>query len=102
MKRMLLISFLSIALVSFGEPNDWENVAITGINKEPPHATLMPFDSLEDATIDRSSSRWYRSLNGTWKFNWVKTPEERPMDFFRPDFDDSQWKTIPVPPAYLE
>ena len=39
----------------------------------------------------------YLSLDGDWKFNWVENADQRPTDFFRTDFDDSQWKTFPVP-----
>ncbi len=32
-----------------------------------------------------------------WKFNWVKTPVDRPVDFYRTDYDVSRWKEIKVP-----
>ncbi|MDA3925161.1 MAG: DUF4981 domain-containing protein [Kiritimatiellae bacterium] len=100
MKRIIVLSMLVFAAFAQAAPNDWENVAITGINKEPPHATLMPFSSVSSASIERSKSPWYKSLNGVWKFNWVKTPEERPLDFCKPDFDDSAWSDIPVPSSW--
>ena len=40
------------------------------------------------------------SLDGAWKFNWVKRPEERPVDFFKPEFDVSGWKEIAVPSSW--
>lgn len=43
---------------------------------------------------------FYRDLNGLWKFHWVPTPQQRPRDFFRPDFDDSGWPTLPVPSVW--
>ncbi|NOZ57711.1 MAG: DUF4981 domain-containing protein [Calditrichaeota bacterium] len=77
---------------------DWENPEIFGINKEPPHATLMPYATLEEALrAEREASPFYESLNGKWKFHWVRTPEERPVDFYKPDFDVSSWDEIPVP-----
>ena len=36
-------------------------------------------------------------MNGAWKFNWVRSPGERPQDFFQEGFDDSDWDRIPVP-----
>ena len=36
-------------------------------------------------------------LNGNWKFNWVPKPDDRPVDFYKPEFDVSHWKEIPVP-----
>ncbi len=42
-------------------------------------------------------SPFVMSLNGNYKFNWVKQPSERPLDFFKPDYDVSNWKDIAVP-----
>lgn len=79
-------------------PPEIENPEITGINKEPYHATLMPYANLQEALrAKRHSSSYCRSLNGLWKFNWVPRPEQRPSDFYKPDFDVSAWKEIPVP-----
>lgn len=36
-------------------------------------------------------------MNGNWKFNWVKQPSERPVDFYKTSYDVSGWKEIPVP-----
>lgn len=80
--------------------NDWENPAVTQINKEPRHATLMPFESMEQASLDKTASPYFKSLNGTWKFKWVKTPEQRPLDFFEPDFDAAAWDEIDVPSCW--
>ena len=46
-------------------PHDWENQAVSEINREPVHASLMPFDT--DAKVianDFSASPYYKSLNG--------------------------------------
>ena len=77
---------------------EWENTEIFGINKEPAHCTLMPFDEIDDALQKpREKSQFYKSLNGKWKFNWVQAPKSRPVDFFKTDFDVSTWDEIPVP-----
>ncbi|MDD4921261.1 MAG: glycoside hydrolase family 2 TIM barrel-domain containing protein [Bacteroidales bacterium] len=58
----------------------------------------MPYANLQDALVaNRHASSFCRSLNGQWKFNWVPRPEQRPVDFYKPDFDVSGWKEIPVP-----
>ena len=36
-------------------------------------------------------------LNGNWKFNWVPKPDDRPVDFYKTDYDVSIWKEIQVP-----
>ncbi len=77
---------------------EWENPAVFAINKEAPHATLMPFPDADSAASQpRDASPWFQSLNGEWHFNWVRKPADRPRDFFQPEFDVSAWETIPVP-----
>ncbi|MES2277255.1 MAG: glycoside hydrolase family 2 TIM barrel-domain containing protein [Bacteroidota bacterium] len=79
-------------------PPEIENPETLGINKEPYHATLMPYGSLQEALVaKRSASSLCQSLNGLWKFNWVARPELRPADFYRQDYDVSSWKNITVP-----
>jgi beta-galactosidase len=71
------------------------------VNKEPAHATLMPYASLKEAlAANRHNSSFCQSLNGTWKFNWVPHPAQRPVDFYKPDFDVRNWKEIPVPSCW--
>ncbi len=36
-------------------------------------------------------------MEGMWKFNFVKNHNERPADFFKPQYDDSKWVDFPVP-----
>src|ERR1017187_847482 len=82
-------------------PPEIEDLQVTDINKEAAHAILMPYASQKQALAGkRRESPWARDLNGAWKFNWVKTPQERPVDFYKPDFDVSKWKTIPVPSCW--
>ncbi|MDP4269604.1 MAG: glycoside hydrolase family 2 TIM barrel-domain containing protein [Bacteroidota bacterium] len=79
-------------------PSEIENPECLGINKEPYHATLMPYGNLQEAlAAKRLASSQCRSLNGNWKFNWVPSPEKRPKDFYKPGYDVSLWKEIPVP-----
>lgn len=79
-------------------PPEIEDPQCLGINKEPAHATLMPYASLREALAgNRHASSQCRSLNGLWKFHWVPHPDQRPLEFFKPEFDASAWKEIPVP-----
>lgn len=86
--------------------NYWENETIFAENKEPGHATFMPYASEKAmlADADYFATPWtvpvndkYLSLNGTWKFNFVDEPSKRPLNFFEEGFDLSGWDTIPVP-----
>ena len=70
--------------------HDWENPAVLGINKLPYHATLqLPSKEKECPEI--------LSLDGQWFFHWSRNPEERAVDFYREDYDVSQWGKIAVP-----
>src|SRR3972149_2804489 len=80
------------------DPPDWENPAVFARNTEPPHATLVPYADQQSALADRpSDSPWYRSLNGPWKFHWSQTVAKRPVDFYRPSYDVTNWDDIDVP-----
>ncbi|UCD01393.1 MAG: DUF4981 domain-containing protein [Promethearchaeota archaeon] len=69
-----------------------------GQNKEPPHNTLIPFQDINSAlTGNFEFSQYYKSLNGNWKFNWVEKPSERPIDFYKVNFEVNKWNEIPVP-----
>ena len=77
---------------------DWENPDVVGINKEPGHCTLIPYSDIETAIkADRKASRFYKSLNGNWKFHWVIKPADRPLNFYESSYDVSTWDQIPVP-----
>ncbi len=79
-------------------PLDWENPDMIGRNKEAPHSTLLPFADVTTALEgDPANSPWYQSLDGLWKFHWSPKPADRPVDFYQPSFDVSQWDEIPVP-----
>ena len=80
------------------ERKDWENSEIIGLNKEPAHNTLIPFQDTDSALQGTNEgSNFYKSLNGNWKFNWVRRPEDRPKNFYDLDFDTSKWSKIPIP-----
>jgi len=99
----LLLQLIISALIFFNSATaqtttEWENPDIVGINKEPPHCSYYPYATLAQALKnDPQQSPFYQSLNGKWKFNWVRKPADRPADFFREDYDVSRWHEIEVP-----
>ena len=108
MKLILTASMLMAMGAMFGQswaqaplPSEVEDPECLGVNKEPAHATLMPYASLKEAlAANRHNSSFCQSLNGTWKFNWVPHPAQRPVDFYKPDFEVHNWKEIPVPSCW--
>jgi beta-galactosidase len=95
-----LLPLLAALCVAADRP-EWDNPAIVKVGTEKPHATFMVYPSAELArTGQRAQSPWFQSLNGQWKFNGVLRPADRPLDFYRPDFNDSAWRNIPVPASW--
>jgi len=85
---------------SVAQGPDWLDPRVFDRNKEAPHATYTPFPDRESALANDGGgapSPWVRSLNGRWKFEWVRRPAERTREFFDTDFEDSGWGEIPVP-----
>jgi beta-galactosidase len=80
------------------EPRDWENPEVFNINREDPHTSLISFPDEQSALEGlKANSPNYKSLDGIWKFNWVKSPDQRPFWFFKDDYDTRDWKDIEVP-----
>ena len=100
MSRALLVCLLALPCLAqqVPVPVELENPRVTGVNKEPAHATLTPYPS-EAAALGAGSaiSPFTVSLNGVWKFHWARQPAERPVDFYKPDFSAADWKEIEVP-----
>ena len=88
--------------------NDWENETVFGINKEPGRATMLLYANEREMKSDEAYQKpWLAphsslrlSLNGQWQFHWSPKPEDRPMDFYKPGFNDKDWKQIPVPSCW--
>ena len=100
--RLTILIFFVLCSFCFSlysqEGNDWENPGVTGIGKLEGHATFIPYDNEKEALKgDRFASKNLQLLNGDWKFHWCEKPADRPRDFYREDFDDSPWETLPVP-----
>jgi len=99
MRYFILINF---SLFFFGQlglaQENHENHEIFGVNKLAPHADVFPYaNKLTAIKEDKICSEWYQSLNGLWKFNWVKKPADKPKDFHLEAYDDGDWAYFPVP-----
>lgn len=77
---------------------DWDNPTVFERNKEPAHATLVPYpDEALALACDRYASPFLKLLNGTWKFHYAPSPAAAPEGFEALDYDDSAWDDIAVP-----
>ena len=110
MKYLILLAFVTIVATSsckskyknelFEEktPRDWENPAVSEVNREVPRAYFIPYATAEQAMqSDIWKSPFIQTLNGIWQFNLSHTPDVRPFYFFKDDYDTKDWKTIQVP-----
>lgn len=102
-KRTLLILLAGMA-VTFASAQEqsqpeWQSQYAVGLNKLTPHTYVWPYTDVSD--IEKpggyEQSPYYMSLNGKWKFNWVKNPDNRPKDFYQPSYYTGGWTDINVP-----
>ena len=81
-----LLAAMSLQAQTEAELNAWNDVNIYEINKLYPRVNVVPVQG-----------EYVQLLNGKWKFQWSETPEKAAADFFKLDYDFSNWGTIDVP-----
>ena len=72
-----------------------ENEQVISEHKMPASASFTSFSTIQERSTNKP--KYYKSLNGLWKFNWVKDPKDRPTTFMNAGFDPSSWSEIKVP-----
>ena len=76
----------------------WNNPRVNADNRLDNVATYFAYEDVAKAESGKKEqSNRFISMHGTWKFNWVENANERPQGFYRTDYDDSKWGTMPVP-----
>jgi len=99
-RRVMLFCLISVmGMPVFSQSfKEWRDANVNEVNRFPMHTHYFAYESVGAAQKgEESSSSNYLSLNGIWKFNWVKDADMRPTDFFRTDFNDKGWNNMPVP-----
>lgn len=77
---------------------EWQSPDSVAYNKQQPHAWFFSFADVDQARkVLPENSSYYRSLNGQWQFHWAGNPTERPVDFYKTDFDAGAWAEVSVP-----
>ena len=100
-----LMSLLAASLCSAKDDvtfNEWHDLQVNELNKLPVHTDFFSFNPNEKALLfgdwsAKTKSQNFLSLDGIWKFRWVKDADKRPDNFYITDLDDSSWSNIPVP-----
>ena len=86
MKKTLLIlaAALSGVLAAGAQTGrEWQDPAVNEINRLPMRSSFAAGECL--------------SLDGVWKFHWVRNASERPSGIGAVDYDDAAWGSMPVP-----
>ena len=100
MIKQLCMSMVCLALSSVYAQKlpVWQDPNVNQVNREARHAHFFAFESEEMARQgDKSKSERYLSMEGMWKFNFVKNHQDAPAGFYGLKYDDSKWVDFPVP-----
>lgn len=100
MKKHLLTGLFAAAALTAGAQSfkEWQDPEVNAVNRAPMHTNYFAYESADAATrAEKESSENYMTLNGTWKFFWVKNADARLTDFWRVDYNDKGWSDMPVP-----
>ena len=93
-----LLCASSIPLMAQNQKERWLNPLVNRVNCEVPRSDFFAFENVAlTQQADKTASSRYLSLEGLWKFNFVKDHQNRPKNFFTVDYDDASWENFPVP-----
>ena len=96
-----ILLFLTVSVFVFAQNNEWQNPLLNEVNRAPMHSHYFAYENVELASQDqREWSANFMSLNGKWKFNFVKNCNQRPAEFYKTDFDDAGWKLLSIPAVW--
>lgn len=104
MKKLYPILFLLVGLIpaslqaQVSDDPVWQDAGTTHLGTVAPHVSVLPYDDATSALAgDIYASPWVRSLNGLWKFSYMKNVDYRPREFYMPDVSVDAWDDIKVP-----
>lgn len=103
MKRQILLGIWgACALVSHAQTfKEWQDPEVNAVNRAPMHTNFFAYENTELATEGlKEKSDNFMTLNGLWKFFWVKNADARPTDFWKVDFNDKGWDQLQVPAVW--
>jgi len=100
MIKQLFLSMACMAVVTVNAQKapSWQDPEVNQVNREARHAHFFAFEDEELARQgDKAKSGRYLSMEGLWKFHFVKNHQDASKDFFGLKYDDSKWVDFPVP-----
>lgn len=89
MKKLFLCLGMCLSMTAMAQQKEWLDPQVNAINRAPARAAYFAYPSEESASegVKEKASN-FMSLNGLWKFNWVKDQTDRPVNFYQTDFED--------------
>ena len=76
----------------------WQDIQTVSVNREEPRTAFMTYDSRQSALSgEYENSKYYKLLNGTWKFYYSDSHHNLPGDAVQTVADMSGWSDIQVP-----
>lgn len=98
MRRINLIAALQFVLLPvLAQQPMWLDPKVNSDNRMPRVADFFAYESADKVADGKEASARYMSLEGKWKFNFVKNAYDKPADFYKVGYDDSKWTDFPVP-----
>lgn len=97
MRNLVAFAITLFCTVCFAA-EEWQDPQVFSINREEPHVSVIAREGDANShNFTNNNPDYFRSLNGAWRFQWVRRSADKPGNFFNPDFDDSSWAEIQVP-----
>lgn len=103
MKKVFAAMLMTATAATVGGQTfkEWQDPEVNAVNRRPMHTAFFAYENPAAAKQgDKTLSANFMSLNGPWKFNWVKDVKSRPTDFWRTDFNDKGWDELQVPAVW--
>lgn len=96
-KLLLCVMCGAFTMASAQKTPVWRDAGVNQQNRLTRHAHFFGFENAEKAKGDKKQSDRYLSMEGKWKFNFVKNHQDAPLGFYALKYDDSKWADFPVP-----
>ncbi len=96
-KLLLCVVCGAFTMASAQKTPVWRDAGVNQQNRLTRHAHFFGFENAEKAKGDKKQSGRYLSMEGKWKFNFVKNHQDAPQGFYALKYDDSKWADFPVP-----
>ena len=103
MKKYVFLGLAGCALLSANAQTfkEWQDESVNEINRAAMHTHFFAYENAEKAGSDvKENSKNFMSMNGSWKFFWVKNADQRPTDFWKVGYNDKGWDDMKVPAVW--